>query len=92
MERNGEAREKALNVRAPNVYVGLICVCFLFQNSSGPGNGTNQSQQYYPGGVAGFPPQPYHSMQGPHPVPSPTHLGHSPPPNPTYYKVSDLCN
>ncbi|XP_066143269.1 fibronectin type-III domain-containing protein 3A isoform X2 [Euwallacea fornicatus] len=50
------------------------------------GSGTAPSQQYYPGNVAGFPPQPYHSMQGPHPVPSPTHLGHSPPPNPTYYK------
>ncbi|CAH1130831.1 unnamed protein product [Ceutorhynchus assimilis] len=54
--------------------------------NSGPGHGTNQSQQYYPGGVAGYPPQPYHTMQGPHPVSSPTHLGHSPPPNPTFYK------
>ncbi|XP_076253735.1 fibronectin type-III domain-containing protein 3A-like isoform X2 [Rhynchophorus ferrugineus] len=50
------------------------------------GNGTNQSQQYYPGGIASFPPQPYHAIQGPHPVPSPTHLGHSPPPNPSYFK------
>lgn len=54
--------------------------------SGGPGSGSNQSQQYYPGGIAGFPPQPYHTMQGPHPIPSPTHLGHSPPPNPAYYK------
>lgn len=25
-------------------------------------------------------------MQQSHPIPSPTHMGHSPPPNPTYYK------
>ncbi|XP_060516675.1 fibronectin type-III domain-containing protein 3A isoform X2 [Cylas formicarius] len=55
--------------------------------SGGPGNGTNQSQQYYPGLPAGYPQQHFHSnMQGAHPVPSPTHMGHSPPPNPTYYK------
>ncbi|KAJ8961083.1 hypothetical protein NQ318_008759 [Aromia moschata] len=54
---------------------------------AGPGNGTNQSQQFYPGLPTGFPPQHFHSnIQPGHPVPSPTHLGHSPPPNPTYYK------
>lgn len=53
----------------------------------GSGNGTNQSQQFYPGLPTNFPPQHFHSnMQPGHPVPSPTHLGHSPPPNPTYYK------
>ncbi|XP_050295748.1 fibronectin type-III domain-containing protein 3A isoform X2 [Anthonomus grandis grandis] len=55
-------------------------------NNSGPPNGTNQSQQYYPSGVGNYPPQGYHSMPGAHTVPSPTHLGHSPPPNPMYYK------
>ncbi|KAL1513199.1 hypothetical protein ABEB36_002638 [Hypothenemus hampei] len=55
-------------------------------NNNGSANGSTQSPQYYASGVAGYSPQPYHSMQGPHPVTSPTHLGHSPPPNPTYYK------
>ncbi|XP_018563239.1 fibronectin type-III domain-containing protein 3A isoform X4 [Anoplophora glabripennis] len=55
--------------------------------AAGPGNGTSQSQQFYPGLPTGFPPQHFHSniQPGP-PVPSPTHLGHSSPPNPTYYK------
>ncbi|KAJ8974431.1 hypothetical protein NQ317_019283 [Molorchus minor] len=54
---------------------------------AGPGNGTNQSQQFYPGLPTGFHPQHFHSnIQPGHQVPSSTHLGHSPPPNPTYYK------
>ncbi|KAG5900612.1 hypothetical protein JTB14_017464 [Gonioctena quinquepunctata] len=53
--------------------------------AAGPGSSTNQSQQYYPGLPTGYPPQQFHSnLQTGHQVP--THLGHSPPPNPTYYK------
>lgn len=51
----------------------------------GPGNNNPQSQQFYPGIPSGYPPQQFHSnLQTGHPLP--THLGHSPPPNPTYYK------
>ncbi|CAG9863441.1 unnamed protein product [Phyllotreta striolata] len=51
----------------------------------GPGNNNPPSQQYYPGLPTGYPPQQFHSnLQTGHPVPA--HLGHSPPPNPTYYK------
>ncbi|XP_074025374.1 miles to go isoform X2 [Leptinotarsa decemlineata] len=53
--------------------------------ASGPGNSTTQSQQYYPGLPTGFAPQQFHSnLQTGHQMP--THLGHSPPPNPSYYK------
>ncbi|CAH0556764.1 unnamed protein product [Brassicogethes aeneus] len=88
VDENGTLRHMIISPQHPPGLVPLPSQHNHHHYGAGPANGTNQSQQFYPGmPTNNFPPQHFHSnMQPGHQMPGQTHLGHSPPPNPTYYK------